>query len=47
MSDMLLKGCGTALVTPFTEDGGIDTAAYAALTHLVTAFDVIVAPVSA
>ena len=31
MSDMLLKGCGTALVTPFTEDGGIDTAAYAAL----------------
>lgn len=26
-----LKGCGTALVTPFTEDGAVDYAAYAAL----------------
>lgn len=31
MNDMMFKGCGTALVTPFTEDGGIDLAAYAAL----------------
>ena len=31
MTDLLLKGCGTALVTPFTSDGDVDYEAYAAL----------------
>lgn len=31
MSTVELKGCGTALVTPFTADGAVDYAAYAAL----------------
>lgn len=31
MSTLELKGCGTALVTPFTADGAVDYAAYAAL----------------
>lgn len=31
MKDVLLKGCGTALVTPFLPDGSIDYKAYAAL----------------
>ena len=31
MSDMLFKGCGTALVTPFFDDGNVDLDAYAAL----------------
>ena len=30
MKDMLLKGCGTALVTPFLADGSVDYDAYAA-----------------
>ena len=28
MSEMMLKGCGTALVTPFLEDGSVDEATY-------------------
>ena len=31
MSDMIFKGCGTALATPFTPDGEVDYDAYAAL----------------
>lgn len=31
MKELILKGCGTALVTPFFEDGTIDYEAYAAL----------------
>ena len=31
MSTVELKGCGTALVTPFTADGAVDYTAYAAL----------------
>lgn len=31
MKELILKGCGTALVTPFFEDGSIDFEAYAAL----------------
>lgn len=30
MKDLILKGCGTALVTPFTPDGDVDYEAYAA-----------------
>lgn len=31
MKDLVLQGCGTALVTPFTADGAVDYEAYAAL----------------
>jgi len=31
MNDMIFKGCGTALATPFTPDGEVDYEAYAAL----------------
>lgn len=31
MSDAMLRGCGTALVTPFLEDGAVDESAYRAL----------------
>ena len=31
MNSLLLQGCGTALVTPFTADGAVDYEAYAAL----------------
>ena len=28
MKDLVLQGCGTALVTPFTADGAVDYEAY-------------------
>ena len=31
MESLILRGCGTALVTPFTADGSVDYEAYAAL----------------
>ena len=31
MKDLVLQGCGTALVTPFTADGAVDYEAYAEL----------------
>ena len=31
MGQLVLKGCGTALVTPFDKDGNVDYAAYAAM----------------